>query len=396
MKLFDKYLFALVGEEVRAVDSMHIETIKRTRNYGLLIHIPIMVWFFLGFYLSIEIFDSSIWVSMLSATISAIVIYAIDYSIINSPKSIGNIILRIILGLIFAIAGAVLLDIRIFEKDIQSHINKTYIGDIKNDYELKINNQEVSAEKKRLVWLAAELTANCEADGSCGSQISKERTINSLMEEKNKIISNFDNKRKEVISIHNEEIKRCGLFCSDREVNIKRDDALLKISLNEAQAIKILDSRIMATESLSTAKSSVGRGPVYLAKAAHAKNLKGYYDEANISLNQLKQELNGQLNLTVISDFKDVGIITKVKALHSLASEKAESIIFYIVFFLIFLSFELILVLSKILSSETLDDKKLKYQSKQDEIRLEINFNKLKQYQKIAEQGIGSTFEIYS
>ena len=39
----------MAGEDSNKINDYHIDTIRRTSNFGLLIHIPMIIWFFIGF-----------------------------------------------------------------------------------------------------------------------------------------------------------------------------------------------------------------------------------------------------------------------------------------------------------------------------------------------------------
>ena len=116
--LLNRYFFRVIGENPNNLNKYSIETIRRNLTLGRLIHIPIVLWIVIGYVLSTDVIGLSIIPAIFISIFSGIFIYFIDFSVINSPKSKKTFFLRMLVGCIIALLGALILDVYIFEKDI--------------------------------------------------------------------------------------------------------------------------------------------------------------------------------------------------------------------------------------------------------------------------------------
>ena len=384
----------MAGEDSNKINDYHIDTIRRTSNFGLLIHIPMIIWFFIGYYLSFYLFDSSILFSLIVGMISAAIIYAIDRSIINSAKTKPLTIARCILGVIFAIAGAFLVDVMVFEKDINQYLSNQDKESTRLIYSQKITDKKIDVNEKRLTWLAAVNNAHTEADGSGGSRKANKKEVQSLMQQRSSIVKEFEKKRKGVVKSFNQEMKRCGFLCSEQPIIQKRDRSLNDLAMQEKKAIALIHAKIEAIQSKSTKKSPRGRGEVWEIKNTHAEKARQDYLKASKALASMEDELNTKIKSSLSDTSNENGLIAKVKALHIVAFEQTESIIFYIVFFLVFLAFELVLVLTKVFSPLTIDDKRIEHLARMQEKEMQVDEEQLIQYQKMLAEQDGVSFEV--
>jgi len=97
-------------------------------------------------------------------------IFMIERIVIATPKTWYVNAGRIFIGLIIAILGASTFDLVIFEKEIQMQLQETEKLKILAEYDKVISEQTLLALQRKNDWMVAQQAANCEANGTCGSQ----------------------------------------------------------------------------------------------------------------------------------------------------------------------------------------------------------------------------------
>jgi hypothetical protein len=389
-----KYFYTMAGEDPNLIHQHHIDTQRRTLNYGLLIHIPIFVWFFIGFYMSSYLFESSTIFSLIIGIVFSLIIYAIDRSIINSAKSKPLTIFRISMGIIFAAVGAFLVDVMVFEKDINKYLANYDAEAVREVYQADISKLSTEVETKRIAWLAAESEALKEADGSGGSKPANDQSMQLLMQQRSEITNEFVQKRQDVTKAFDQEITRCGLFCSEAPIIAKRDKALNDLALQEKQALALINAKIETLNAGSTTQSPRGRGKVWEAKKQHADQLKSDYIKAKDGLEGMQLNLDSEVESAQLNAGSDNGLINKVKALHAVAFEETDSILFYIAVFLAFLALELILVCNKVFSPATIDDRRAEHEARMQFKEMEVMEDTLKQYHQMISEEEGRSYGV--
>lgn len=116
-------------------------------------------------------------------------------------------------------------------------------------------------------------------------------------------------------------------------------------------------------------------GPVYRELARQAETMKSEYMNSQTQL----AEMNSQKNLAVVQWIatgnvgNQVGLLTRVDALHQYTTNNTAAFIAWILFFVLVLFFELMVVLSKLVFGETVDDEL-------DRIREQISQKKARDY----------------
>lgn len=167
--LINRYFFRIIGDDVRNLNKYAPETIRRNLTLGRLIHIPIILWFGIGYLLSSQILGLSNIYSGIIAFISALFIYFLDYSVVNSPSSKKSFYLRVGLGFIISVLGAAIVDVFFFQKDINDEIFNTKGLDLMAVYQAKISTQEKIIFEKENIWFKSQENLKKEIDGEGGS-----------------------------------------------------------------------------------------------------------------------------------------------------------------------------------------------------------------------------------
>lgn len=165
-----KYLFHVVGEDPDNLSKWHRETINRTKAFGIAIHIPVLLWAITGYVITFTIFNKTTIFSGFIALFCAGLIYLVERIVLATPKKWSVNILRVLLGFIIAVLGAFTIDLVVFDKEVSQELRKTVEARINNTYEKQLINQSNLVLQKKNEWFAAQSSANCEANGECGSK----------------------------------------------------------------------------------------------------------------------------------------------------------------------------------------------------------------------------------
>jgi hypothetical protein len=175
--------------------------------------------------------------------------------------------------MVIAILGASSVDLIIFEREITEQLQVNARKRVVYDFDQKATSIKLSMEQNKSDWLRAQESANCEANGTCGSRL---RSVGPVY----------------------------------REL-ARQADALRKDYLAEQKKYEILNSRKL-------------------------EDLESFTTFEQVNLN--------------------AGLLSRIKALHEYTTENTIAFVAWMLFLLLVLFFELIVVISKIVFGETVDD----------------------------------------
>lgn len=298
------YLCHVVGECPERAARFHVSTVRRTKAFAIAIHIPVLLWALTGFLIASQIFHQSDEVSAVVGAFSAVLIYMIERLVLATPKGVLVNIARIFIGLVISILGASTVDLIIFDREIQEQLNRTAEANLVSEHDEKIAQQTLVVEQKKADWFKAQEAANCEANGTCGSNI---RSV----------------------------------------------------------------------------------GPVYRELARQAEFLRQEYLVAQDGLNILKVNKNEALAAWRANppSTAEAGLLARVQALHDYTMENTAALIAWLMFFVLVLFLELMVVFSKMVFNETVDDEL-------DRIREQISQKKARDYREAVTSPVADAYSL--
>lgn len=298
------YLCHVVGESPERAARFHVSTVRRTKAFAIAIHIPVLLWALTGFLIASQIFDQSDEVSAVVGAFSAVLIYMIERLVLATPKGVLVNIARIFIGVVISILGASTVDLIIFDREIQEQLNRTAEANLVSEHDEKIAEQSLVVEQKKAEWFKAQEAANCEANGTCGSNI---RSV----------------------------------------------------------------------------------GPVYRELARQAEFLRQEYLAAQDELSILKVNKNEALTGWRANppSTSEAGLLARVQALHDYTMENTAALIAWLMFFVLVLFLELMVVFSKMVFNETVDDEL-------DRIREQISQQKARDYREAVTSPVAAAYSL--
>ncbi|MCX8020843.1 MAG: DUF4407 domain-containing protein [Chitinophagaceae bacterium] len=171
-----KYYSLIIGENPEYTKTFQPGSKRKIALYANCMMVPVILWFISTFLLIRHVLEGSIFYAFIAATISSLIIFLIERSIIMSNGSKLIFWFRILLGFLVASLGSISMDEVIFKHDIdnqvakykQDEINKA-VKNVEEDFSLKIANQQAVVAQKRDEWNQALKDAKSEADGTGGS-----------------------------------------------------------------------------------------------------------------------------------------------------------------------------------------------------------------------------------
>ena len=169
MNIITNYMFHIVGESPKRLTHWHRSTIDRTKAFAIAIHIPVLLWALTGYVIASTIFNLGNTSSIFVAAFCSLLIYMIERIVLATPKKWYVNVVRLLIGIVIAILGASTVDLVIFDKEVTYQLRKAEELRIGSDYEKQIADQSQVALAKKVDWLKAQESANCEANGQCGS-----------------------------------------------------------------------------------------------------------------------------------------------------------------------------------------------------------------------------------
>ena len=261
--LLNRYYFRLLGHDPKKIHSWTDETIFRTLNQARLIHIPICIYFFIGYYFSFNLFNLNQLVSICTGAFLAYVIYSIDLTIINmTNKKLGSILIRFFIGLLFSVFGALIGDLIYFEKDVHHFLLNKISAEDNNKF-----NEDVMVLEKNIATLKNQSKQNWqsvinESDGSGGSgkagvgsillkkeQIAKDTDLKVTQEENR--LNQLKSAHQQRINEHKHQIKyEMGLLDKMNALHhiLKHDPISLILYVIFFLVILILDLLVLITK----------------------------------------------------------------------------------------------------------------------------------------------------
>ena len=196
----------------------------------------------------------------------------------------------------------------------------------------------------------------------------------------------FSSKRAENNLRYKQATKLCGLFCSQAEIDKKYENSLNKIDNNEINAINKIEQKIEVVNR-SGGSGQKGTGKIYKAKQKHADELKTKYEENTANLERLRLSEKESISNIYFDIDQNSGLINRIKILHKIVWEEGISIIFSIMFFTVFLIFELVLILFKLLGRETVSDRLAAHHERIAIAKIRIAEIELRQFEEARELG---------
>jgi hypothetical protein len=290
MGLLNTYFCHVIGEDASRFPRLHPSTVKRIKAIAIAIHIPVLLWAVTGYVIAASIFNTSTIQSIFIAAFSATLIFMIERIVIATPKTWYVNVGRIFIGLIIAILGASTFDLVIFEKEIQMQLQETQKLKILDEFGKAISEQSRLALQRKSDWMSVQQAANCEANGTCGSQ----------------------------------------------QQNL---------------------------------------GPIYIALASQADFLKNEYLVTEHKIDDLVKQRDQKLSYDPEIVINQAGLLARIEALHQYTMQNPAAMVAWTLFFLLILSFELMVVLSKLVFGETVDDEidRIREQVSQDKANRYLN-----------------------
>lgn len=284
------YLCHVVGEQPARAARFHPSTLRRTKAFGIAIHIPVLLWAVTGFVIASQIFKQDDVLSSAVAFFCAGLIYLVERLVLATPKVWFVNLARVLIGFVIAVLGASTVDLVIFDREVTQQLLQTGENRLRAEHDHLAEIQKQIVEQKKADWVKAQDAANCEANGTCGSML---RSV----------------------------------------------------------------------------------GPVYRELARQARQSRADYmtaQEQLARLNEKKEQAIEQFR-TAPQVLDKAGLLARVEALHEYTRNNTAAFVAWVLFFTLVLFFELMVVLSKLVFGETVDDEL-------DRIREQISQQKARDY----------------
>jgi|GEM_PF-3253454 len=114
----------LTGESYKIVKTESIKSIQKITTYGSLMIMMIIIWGINGYFLSKNIFNNTVAVSLAISIFCMFLIYVIESSVIKM-SSVGTLmaVVRLSLALISALIGSIIIDEIMFKSDIEGQLH---------------------------------------------------------------------------------------------------------------------------------------------------------------------------------------------------------------------------------------------------------------------------------
>ncbi len=165
------YLCRVVGETPQRAARFHISTVRRTTTFAIAIHIPVLLWAITGFVIASKIFHLSLMISASIAIACSGLIYLVERIVLATPKVWFVNVSRLVIGLVISILGASTVDLVIFDREIAEQLRRDGESQLLAEHNMHIQVQSTVLAQKKDEWLKAQTSANCEANGTCGSKV---------------------------------------------------------------------------------------------------------------------------------------------------------------------------------------------------------------------------------
>ncbi|RZJ87823.1 MAG: DUF4407 domain-containing protein [Chryseobacterium sp.] len=155
-KALSRIPYLVTGDSPEVLISYDIKSRKKIMQLGWLILLPVFIWFITTYLLVVQIMGGSRSNALISAVSTATIVFLLERSIVLAGKSNWLLTgLRLTMGIAIGIIGAFLLDLVIFENDIDYQMRMIRLDESKTHV-----NDANSALKQADSTLTAEMTGN--------------------------------------------------------------------------------------------------------------------------------------------------------------------------------------------------------------------------------------------
>lgn len=166
----------IIGENPKYTATFQPASKRKVALYANCLIVPVILWFINGYLLVSNVLEGSIFSAILTAFISAFIIFLIERAIVMSNGSKPIFWFRIFLGIIVASLGSISLDEVIFKHDIDNQVVyykqaevDSAVHKVERDYQNQIGLQQSIVNQKGFEWNQSLKDAKGEADGTTGS-----------------------------------------------------------------------------------------------------------------------------------------------------------------------------------------------------------------------------------
>lgn len=167
--IFDAWLCALVGESPRRFPALHASTRRRIRAYALALHLPVLVWALTSFVIARYLFELDQRMAAGIAVLCTFLVYVIERLVIATPGGFWIGAFRLLMGLVVALLAASAFDLVVFKREIAAELRAERQRAVKLEYRTRAKELEARIAERKRDWEVAQVAANCEANGTCGS-----------------------------------------------------------------------------------------------------------------------------------------------------------------------------------------------------------------------------------
>lgn len=165
-----RYLCSAAGEDFRVASRYQRITKARVVSFGLAIHIPVALWVVAGFLLASQLFGATLLTSSLTALLLGGLIYLVERLVLASPPSLAVNMARCLLAFVVSALGATTLDLIVFDREIRAELVAGASAKIEAKFQAQTTHLRDAVSLAKQEWVEAKASAQCEANGTCGSQ----------------------------------------------------------------------------------------------------------------------------------------------------------------------------------------------------------------------------------
>jgi hypothetical protein len=129
------------------------------------------VWAVTGYLIAQGVFGLELSLSVSIALACGLLVYLVERLVLSTPKARIMTFGRLVIGLVIALLGASAVDLVIFEREIEQQLVVSKRQTLEQGHQKIIALESDLVQGKKVLWQKAQETANCEANGTCGSRI---------------------------------------------------------------------------------------------------------------------------------------------------------------------------------------------------------------------------------
>ncbi len=169
----------LTGDNYQLVAGETPASKKKVVAMALALMVPVLIWVFNGFMLSLQVLKAGLGWSILTASVCGAIVFLIEKLIIMANGNGWLTLFRICIGLIVSLLGSMAIDEVVFKDDVDisvAEIKEQAVSDARNaqDFEFRKLNHYGSLEKNisdaKEKYNDTEESALAEADGTKGTK----------------------------------------------------------------------------------------------------------------------------------------------------------------------------------------------------------------------------------